>query len=74
MLIPVLFAQTGRSKGVVTTHKNFNYLSALWSAHVNGYKVDPRKDKYVSVLPFYRESEENGRSNGETSELMNLEI
>lgn len=49
-------SQTGRSKGVVTTNKNFNYLSALWSAHVNGHKVSPDKDKYVSVLPFYRES------------------
>lgn len=48
-------SQTGRSKGVVTTNKNFNYLSALWSAHVNGHKVSPDKDKYVSVLPFYRE-------------------
>lgn len=40
----------------MTTHKNYVYLSTLYSSHGNGYPVSPEKDKYIAVLPFFRES------------------
>jgi len=60
--------QTGRSKGVITTNKNFTYLSAGWSSHMNGYEAKSGGgrggDVYISVLPFYRESRGLGVGSG----------